>query len=112
MLDLLILRDAQGVEHIDQTLGAEQPHEVVLQGNIKFGFPGISLTSGTSPQLIVDPPGLVTLGADNLKTARLSGEIVQLDIRTAAGHVGGDGNRPVNAGVRHDLRLQLVELGV
>ena len=36
----------------------------------------------------------------------------QHDIRTAARHVGGDGNRTVNTGISHNLRLHLMEFGV
>ena len=36
----------------------------------------------------------------------------QLDVRPSAGHVGGDGDGPGNARLRHDLRLALVVLGV
>ena len=30
-----------GIEHADESLGAEQSHQVILEGNIKFGLSGI-----------------------------------------------------------------------
>ena len=40
------------------------------------------------------------------------GIAAQQDIGTTAGHVGGDGNRAVSSGSGHNLRLQLMELGI
>ena len=54
----------------------------------------------------------MALGADNLKSSGSPGIVVQLDIRTTARHVGGNGNRAVNTGVGNDFRLQFMELGV
>ena len=54
----------------------------------------------------------MALCTDNLQSAQLLGHIVQLNIRTTSGHVGGDGHCAVNSGIRHDLSLQLMELSV
>ena len=54
MLDLLSFRNSKGVKHIDQTLGTKQSHQIVFQGNVELRLTGISLTSGTSAELIVD----------------------------------------------------------
>ena len=56
VLDFLSLRDAQGIEHANQPLGSEQPHQIVLQRDIELGFAGIPLPAGTAPQLIIDTP--------------------------------------------------------
>ena len=66
MLNLLILRHAQRVEHSHQTLGAEETHQVVLQGNIETGLARVALTSGTAAQLVVDTSGLMALRTDDL----------------------------------------------
>ncbi len=52
-----------------QLLGAEQTHQIVLQGDVEAGLSRISLTSGTASQLIVDTAGLMTLRTDDLETA-------------------------------------------
>ena len=54
----------------------------------------------------------MALCADDLKAAGFPCPIVQLDIGTTACHVGGNGHCLVDAGLGHDLRLQLMELGV
>ena len=54
MLDLLALGNAQCVKHAHELLGTEQTHQIVLQGNIKLGLAGISLTTGTSAELVVN----------------------------------------------------------
>ena len=112
MFDLFVLFHAQRIEHAHQLLGTEQTQQVILQGNVKAGFSRVALTSGTSPELVVDPPGLMPLRADDLQSAGCLGLLVQLDIRTPACHVGGDGHSPVQPGVRHDLRFHLMELGI
>ena len=66
MLDLLALRNTQGLKHSHQTLGTEQTHQVIFQGNVEAGLTRVTLTAGTSAQLIVDTAGLMTLGTDNL----------------------------------------------
>src|SRR5699024_11967364 len=54
----------------------------------------------------------LTLRTDDLQTAGLSRHIVQLDIRTTARHVGGDGNGARLSGLSDDLRLQFMELEI
>ncbi len=112
MLDLLSLGDTQGIEHADQTFGTEQSHQIVLQGNIELGFTGISLTSGTTTQLVINTSGLVTLGTDDLQSAGCSCLVIQLDIRTTTCHVGSNGYGAVYTGIRYDLRFQFVEFRI
>ena len=112
MLNLLIFRHAQGVENAHQTLGSEEAHQIVLQRNVETGFSRISLTSGTSSQLIVNTAGLVALGTDNLQSACFLRVLVQLNIRTTARHVGSDGNCAMLSGKGYDLCLTLMELRV
>jgi hypothetical protein len=48
----------------------------------------------------------------DLRWARLGHADTELDVGTAAGHVRRDRDRAGLAGLRHDLRLALVVLGV
>ena len=54
VLDLLILLNTKGCEHLHQSLGTEQTHQVILKGNVETGFTRISLSSGTSTELVID----------------------------------------------------------
>ena len=54
MLNLLILGNTQRSEDLHKSLRAEQTHKVVLQGNVETGFTRISLSSGTSTELVID----------------------------------------------------------
>ena len=54
----------------------------------------------------------MALCTDDLQTACLSGHIVQLNIRTTAGHIGGNGNSTRLTGMGYDLSLHLMELGI
>ena len=69
MLDLLAFFNTQFRKYVHQPLGAEQAHQIVFQGNIESGFSRISLTSGTSAQLVINTPGLMSLRTDDLKPA-------------------------------------------
>ena len=54
----------------------------------------------------------MTLCTDDLQTACCPRVFIQLDIRTTACHVGSDRHRAVDTGIRYDLRLKLMVLGV
>ena len=56
VLDLLAFRNAQRLKSLDEPLRSEQTHQVVFQGNVETALARVSLTSGTSAQLIVDTP--------------------------------------------------------
>ena len=112
VLNLLSFRHAHGVKHIHQPLGTEQLHQVIFQGNVEAGFTRVSLTAGTSAQLVIDSSRLMALCADDLQSAQGSGLLVQLDIGTTAGHVGRDGHGAVYTGIGHDLRFHLMELRI
>ena len=52
------------------------------------------------------------LGADDVQAAQIDDALAQLDVGAAARHVRGDRHRARSPGVRDDLRLALVVLGV
>ena len=112
VLDLLILSYTKGSEHLHQTLRSEQTHQVILQGNVEAGFSRISLTSGTSTQLVINTSGLMTLCTDDLQTAGCSGYIIKLNISTTTCHVGCNGNCTGLTSLCYDLSLKLMELGI
>ena len=110
-------------------VASKAAHQLVVQGNVEPGFPGVTLASGASAQLVVDAPGLVALRAEDEQPAMLHDEVVVLlpmllvyveglgipaqnDVRAPACHVRRDGHGAGPAGLGHDLRLPLVLLGV
>ncbi len=112
MFNLLSFRNTQRIKHCNHSFGAEQAHQIIFQRNIESGFTRVSLTATSSAQLIVNTPGLMPLRADDHQTACRSGFLIQLDIRTTAGHIRCDSNCPMNTGVRYNLRLHLMKLRV
>ena len=112
MLDLFVLRHAERIKHSHQTLRAEQPHQIILQRKIELRLTRISLTSGSSAQLVVDTARLVALRSDDLKSARRLRLVVQLYIGSSSCHIGRDRDRTMLSGQRHDLCLLLMELRV
>ena len=65
----------------------------------------VALAAGTAAQLVVHAPGLVALGAEDEQAPGFHHALAQLDVGTAAGHVGGDGDGALLAGVRDDASL-------
>ena len=112
MLNLLILGNTQRSEDLHKSLRAEQTHKVVLQRDVETGFTRVSLTSGTSTELIVNTSGLMTLCTDDLQTTGFSCHIVQLDISTTASHVGCDRNSTSLTSLCNDLSLKLMEFRI
>ena len=47
----------------------------------------------------------MSLGSQNVESARLDHALAQLDVGSTAGHVGGDGDGPWLPGLRDDGRL-------
>ncbi|KGE03265.1 hypothetical protein HRUBRA_02213 [Pseudohaliea rubra DSM 19751] len=141
VLDGLALLHAQCLHKALDPVRGEDAHEVVFKGQVEARDPRIALAAGPAPELVVDAPGLVALGAEDMQTAgfqnprlpRLPGraqflllrlvdvagsgelriEVATKDnIGAAARHVGGDGDHPGAAGLGDNLRLLLVVLGV
>ena len=54
MMDLLAFRNTQRLEHAHETLGAKQPHEIILKGNEELRLARIALTTGTATELVID----------------------------------------------------------
>ena len=90
----------------------EQAHEVILEREEELGESGVSLAGAAAAQLAVDAPGFVALGADHVEAALLADAFAQLDVGSAAGHVGRDRDGALQARPAHDLGLLLVELRI
>ena len=52
-------------------LAAEQPHQVVVHGDVELGASRITLTAGASPQLVVDAAALVAFRTHDVETAQV-----------------------------------------
>src|SRR5436309_12519811 len=75
-LDGYVLFHAQAEHEILHALAAENSEQVVLQREIKTGASGIVLTSRTTAQLIIDAPGLVTFGSQDVQSAECDDLVV------------------------------------
>ncbi len=65
---LALLQPAHG-EHGVQPIGAEDPHQVVVERELEQRAAGGALAAGAAAQLVVDAPALVALGADDEEPA-------------------------------------------
>ena len=112
MLNLLILRNSKRTEHTHQTLRTKQAHQIIFQRNVKSRFTRVSLSSGTTAQLIVNTSRFMALCTDNLQSARLFGYLIQLNIGTTTCHIGSNRNGTCLSGFCYNLSLFLMEFGV
>ena len=71
VLDRLALLHPQAVHDLLDPLGAEDPEEVVLEREVEARRAGVALAPGAAAELVVDPPRLVALGADDVQPAQL-----------------------------------------
>ena len=88
--DGLALLKAELLQHPVHAVGAEDAHQIVLQGQEELGAAGVALAAGAAAELIVDAPALMPLSADDVE---------------AAGH--GDGAGGARTLGRLDLHLLL-----
>ncbi len=112
VLDGLVLFEPHPVHETVDPLASEEAHQIVFQGDVEAAETRVPLASRPPAQLVVDPPRLVPFGPQHVEAAQLHHAVAQLDVRAAAGHVGGDGDRARLPGVGHDGGLAGVLLGV
>ena len=96
------------LHHFDNAVGAEQPHQIVLERNEKVRRAGVALARATAAQLAVNAPRFVPFRAHDVQAAEVGHAGPEFDVRAAAGHVGGNGHRPALAGARDNFGLLLV----
>jgi hypothetical protein len=112
VLDRLPLLHPELLHEGGDPVRSEDPEEVVLEGQVEPGRPGVSLASRAAAELVVHPPGLVPLGADDVEPALPHHPLAELDVHAPPGHVRGDRHLAGLARLGDDLRLTLVVLGV
>ena len=110
--DRLTLGQTKRLKHALHPVAAEDPHQIVFHRDIENRFAGVSLTSASASQLVIDTACLMSLRADDLEPAERGNAFAQLDIGTTASHVGRDRDRSALTGLRDNIRLTLMELGV
>ena len=105
MLDLLALRNLQRIINRLYLLGTKQAHQIIIQRQIKLRLTRITLTSGTTTQLVVYSTGLMTFCTNNLQTTKLCHAFAKFNIRTTSSHIGCDCNRSALSGIGNNLCL-------
>ncbi len=69
VLDGHVLVQLQPIHQVGDALAAEAPHQVVFQRHVEARRAGIALAAGAAAELVVDAPGLVPLGAQDVQAA-------------------------------------------
>src|SRR5436190_1029546 len=111
-LHRLVLGNLEALHDVLDPVAGEQPHQVVLAGQVEAGLAGVALAAGAPAQLVVDAARLVALRPEHVEAADLADAVAELDVDAAAGHVGGDRDGALQSGVLDDLRLACVLLRI
>src|SRR5690606_24243460 len=82
--------------------------QIVLKTHVELRATRVTLATGTTTQLAIDPAAVVFLSTDDRQTTGLFHTSTQLDVRTTTGHVRGNGHRSGITRLLHDLRFALV----
>ncbi len=112
VFDRLSLFHADPVHDGGDSLCAENAQEIVFEGKIEPRRPHVSLPSRTAAELVVDTAALVPLGSEDMQPPELRHPLSQFDVRSASGHVCGNGHLSGLSGLRDDLRLAFMILCV
>ena len=67
VLDRDVVGDLHRLQDPVDPVGLEQPHQVVLERQVEPGLARVALPAGPAAELVVDPPRLVALGADDVQ---------------------------------------------
>ena len=67
--DRLALLHPEPAEHRVEPVGAEDPHQVVLEAEVEVGAARVALAAGAAAELVVDAPALVALGGEHVEAA-------------------------------------------
>ena len=78
MNNRLVFLQTQLLQHAVHPVGAENPHQIVLQRQEEFRLPRIPLPAGTPTQLVINPAAFVPLGAHNIKPACRQRQLLEL----------------------------------
>ena len=98
--DLLLIQATARIRLGFQALpGTTGFHDVVLQGDEEDGASGVALAARATAQLVIQPLGAEAPNTDHVQSPGLEGGVAggfvlaaELDVRTAACHLGGDGD--------------------
>ena len=76
MLEGHVLFEAELVHQVGDGAAAEAAHQVVFERDVEPRGARVALAAGATAQLVVDPPRLVALGADDVEAARVDHPLV------------------------------------
>ena len=98
--------------HAGHPFGGEALHDVVAKRDEEAARARVALAAGAPAELVVDTARFVTLGANDVQPTDVRDALAQLDVRTAPGHVRGNGHGRALARIFDDVRFTFVLLRV
>ena len=128
VLDRRVFVHSGHLHQAADAVAAEAFHDIVVEGNKEPGTARVALPAGAAAELIVNTPGFMPFGADNVKAPEPNDLVVfllpvsghtacglrisaQYHVDAAACHVRGHGHGFQPAGLGHDRGFPLGVLG-
>ena len=117
----ILVAHPQSVHDRAQSVAAEYPRQIVLGRNKESGRAGVTLSSGTSTQLVINAAGFVTLSSDDMQTSGRTdlpclcfrGRVAaKYYVNAASGHVGRDSYGSGPPSLRDNFGFFLMVFGI
>ena len=112
VLNRFVFFHAELVHDFGNGFGGEQAHQVIFERNVKSRFAGVTLTTRTSAQLVIDSPRFVSLRADNEKPAEFGHAVAEFDVGAATRHIRRNCDGVTLTRVGNNLGFLFVKLRV
>src|SRR5204862_4839565 len=68
-LHRLVVRQLEALHDVVDPVAGEEPHEIILAGEVEARLAGVALAAGAAAKLVVDAPRLMALGAEDVEAA-------------------------------------------
>src|SRR5260370_11158196 len=82
---------------------AEDIQQRIIEGQNCLSRSRFALAPAPSVELPVDAPSLVSLGKNNVEATLLGHAVVQQNVHTSTGHIGGHGDLALLSSLRDDI---------
>ena len=100
------------IKYSKQFVSTKYSHNFVLWRNEKLCHTWISLSSGSSSQLIINSSGFMFFSPKNHESSKFGYSFSQFNIRPSSGHIGRDSYGTFLSSKSNDFRFSFVLFGI
>ena len=112
MFDGFIIFHTKFIHNACNIITAKETHQIVFQGQEEFRGTGVTLTSATTTQLVIDTTAFVTFSTNDVQTTKFRYAFAKHNVSTTTCHVGSNGNCTVLTCMRNNFCFLFMVLSV